>query len=158
MALTTTDRLKNGLVRRVRSVGELRTALVGGVHQNTASRRVRYPFLTYSEVSAPFIQDWGGSDNGGTREIRWLVDLTIWALNPVQAENLLLLLDGAFSGQRADKELQPFVVGQTVTLCRATGVRPPTGPERDDEGRRVFDRGITVEIWSTQPIPLSTGP
>lgn len=147
---TGTGPIKRGIVRLARSSGPLMTGLVGGIHQKLASRVVVYPYLVYAEVSAPFIRDWGTTATEGSREIRALYDLTVYATNPVEAENLDQLIDTLFDG--ADLELDPLVDGQRVTYCARVATLPGGGPDRDDEGKYMATVGGTYEIWTEQPI------
>lgn len=147
MAFTSTGPIKRGVVRRIRSDATLSAALVGGIHQRLAPRKIAYPFLVYDEVSAPMIDDWGTTEAGG-REIRALYDLTVYATNTVEAENLGQLVHDLFDG--ADIELDPLVDGQRVTLCRIASTLPDNGPERDDTGAYYAQIGHTVEIWTQQ--------
>lgn len=146
----TTAPLKNGIVRLVRSSSDLRTALVGGIHERLAPRRTKYPFMEFSEVSAPFFY----SSGGRLLEIHAMFDITVFSLNKVEAQNLDLLLARLFGSANADVDLDALVVGQHVILCHRIG-NTPTGPDRDDEGRRIVQFGGTYEIWSTQPIPVA---
>jgi hypothetical protein len=154
---TTSAPIKNAVVRRLRAT-DLKTALKGGFHQSLASRRTAYPFLTYQEISAPSADDWGSDVDGGVRTIFWLGDVVIWSVNPVQAENLLQLVVNALSNRYADKELQQYMVGQKVTRCVATAMTPASGSARDEEGRRVFSRGVTISIETVQSIPKGSPP
>lgn len=152
MALSTTRPIKNGIVRLIRSQPDLKAALVGGIHQRLGPRRLKYPFCVYSEVSAPFIYDWGAEGDQGKVTIKALYDISFFALNSVEAENLDSLCNDLFSGPNAPEDLQAFVVGQTVIYCRRT-VNMPTGPDRDDEGRRVVQFGGTYAIWTVHAVP-----
>lgn len=145
---TGTGPIKRAVVLRTRSDVTLAADLVGGIHQRLAPRKIVYPFLRYAEVSAPFIRDWG-TEAGGGREIRALYDLTIFATNPVQAENLLQRVDALFSDE--ESALDQLVDGQRVTLCSVIGTIPGNGPERDDTGAYFAQMGLTLEIWTTQP-------
>ena len=145
---TGTGPIKRAIVRRTRSDVTLAAALVGGLHQKLAPRKIVYPFFVYAEVSAPYIRDWGTGPGGG-REIRALYDLTIFATNPVQAENLLQRVDALFND--GESELDPLVDGQRVTQCSVVATVPGNGPERDDTGAYFAQMGLTVEIWTTQP-------
>lgn len=147
MAFTNSGPIKRGLVRRVRSLSSLTNALVGGIHQRVAPRKIAYPYLVYDEVSAPMFDDSGTGPAGG-REIRALYDLTIYATNAVEAENLGQLVYTLFDG--ADKELDLLVDGQRVTLCRIVGTLPDNGPERDDTGAYYAQIGHTIEVWTQQ--------
>jgi hypothetical protein len=147
----TTGPIKRGIVRFTRSNGTLKSALVGGIHERLAPRKVPYPFLVYSEVSAPLLFDWGTEADGGHVEIHSLWDLTIYSLKKVEAQNLDALLAGLFSSLSAAEDLAAFIPGQTVLLCRRTS-STPTGPGRDDEGQYLDQIGGTYEIWTDQPL------
>lgn len=147
MAFLSTGPIKRGVVRRIRSDVALANALVGGIHQRLAPRKIEYPFLVYDEVSAPMLDD-SGTGPGGGREIRALYDVTVFATNPVEAENLGQRVYTLFDG--ADIELDSLVDGQRVTLCRIAATLPDNGPERDDTGAYYAQIGHTVEIWTQQ--------
>ena len=157
MAPTTTAPIKNGIVRRLRSSTDLRTAIKGGIHERLAPKRVRYPFIVFSEAAAPMEYTWGSEADGGTREIHALYDISVFSLHKVEAQNLDSLIDGLFSGPSADLDLDEVVVGQHVILCRRTA-NMPTGPDRDDEGRRIVQFGGQYEIWTSQPMIEPTPP
>lgn len=144
----TTAPLKNGIVRLVRADPDLKAALIGGIHERVAPRKVPYPFMVFSEVSAPFFYSSGGRH----LEIHALFDITVFALKKVEAQNLDMLLARLFSSGSSDVDLQAFVTEQRVILCHRTA-NTPTGPERDDVGNRVVQFGGQYEIWSDQPIP-----
>lgn len=144
---TGTGPIKRGVVRRARSDVTLAAALTGGFHQRLAPRKIVYPFLVYDEVSAPFIQDWGNADGKG-REIHALYDITIYAKNAVEAENLGQLVDALFTD--AESELDQLVDGQKVINCSVISTLPDNGPERDDTGAYYARVGHTVEIWTEQ--------
>lgn len=154
MALTGADRILNGVVRLMRSSTSLRTTLKGGIHEDVAGRRVKYPLATYGKVSAPYVHDWGSNGNAGVREIHALVDISFWSLSKVEAENLDQLTDNLFSSSTSTEDLDAVVVGQTVFYCRRVGDLP-MGPARDNEGRRIVRDGGTYDIRTYQPIPLS---
>lgn len=142
--------IKRGIVRLARSNGPLKAALVGGIHQSLALREVPYPYLVYTQVSAPIIRDWGAGSNQGAREIRALFDLTVYAKDTVDAENVDQLIDNLFDG--ADRELDPLVDGQRVTYCARIASLPGGGPEKDDSGKPFASVGGTYEIWTEQSI------
>jgi hypothetical protein len=155
MTATGTGPIKRAIVRRLRSSGALRTVLVGGIHQHLARGKRSYPYVVYTEVTAPFIRDWGTGSDQGTREIHALYDIAVYASNPVEAENLDQLIDNLFDG--ADRELDPLVDGQRVTYCARVATIPAGGPQEDDEGRYYAQVGGTYEIWTEQQIsPVST--
>jgi hypothetical protein len=113
---------------------------------------VKYPYLLYSLVSAPFVRDWGSGNDKGQREIRALYDISALATNQVEANNLARLIDELFSSSTSEEDLNAVVDGQTVTYCDRVSALP-TGPDKDDEGRYYVQKGGTYEIWTVQPIP-----
>jgi hypothetical protein len=123
--------------------------LRGGIHEGLSSRQTKYPFLLFTEVSAPIYTDHGRTGDKGTREIKALYDISILASKQVQADNLLPLVDALFTD--AAQALDALVDGQTVYYCQRVGTMP-TGPDRDDEGRYYVQRGGTFEIWTWQPL------
>jgi len=149
--LTGTGPIKRGVVRLIRSNGPFEPPLRGGIHERLASKREKYPFIVYSAVSAPFVRDNGTAVDGGTREIRMLMDISVLASNQVDADNIDSTLDRLFSDQ--EEALGALVDGQTVILCHRVG-DTPAGPDRDEEGRYYVQKGGTYEIWTVQPIPL----
>lgn len=150
-ASLTTLPIKRGIVRMTRNNATLKSALVGGIHERLAPRKVRYPFMVFSEVSAPLIYDWGTGADGGHVEIHSLWDLTIYSSKKVEAQNLDVLLAELFGSLSAAEDLAAFIPGQTVMLCRRNS-STPTGPGRDDEGQYLDQIGGTYEIWTDQPL------
>lgn len=151
MAQSTTMPIKRAIVRLTRSNGPLASALIGGIHQRVAPRRVSYPFMVYSEVSAPWIHDMGDANGAIHREIHALYDISFFSENPVEAENLDLLAATLFSSPTSDDALQAFLPEQTVLICRRSS-NMPTGPDRDAVGKRIVQIGGTYEIWTDQAL------
>jgi len=147
----TTGPIKRGIVRMVRNDSTLKTAFVGGIHQRVGPRKIPYPFMVYSEVSAPLRYDWGTAADGGHVEIHALFDITVYSLKTVEAQNLDTLLAGLFGSLSAPEDLAAFIPGQTVMLCRRVS-STPTGPGRDDEGQYLAQIGGTYEIWTDQAL------
>jgi hypothetical protein len=157
MAITTSMPIRNGVVRRIRSNQSFTSRLRGGIHWALVPRRVRYPLVLYAEAVSPeYLWDWGADGHISTLEIHALLDITVVALNPVEAENLDGQLTSLFSGPFADVELDEFVDGQKVILCRRIG-NAGEGPTLDAEGRRVVQSGGQFEIWTTQRVTHSPG-
>jgi hypothetical protein len=153
-----TGPIERAIVRRVRQTDELKSALNkggprgGGIHQDIASRRERYPYFTYSLVTAPILYD-HGADNGttvndGTIEIHALYDLTFWSDRKVEAEDLDSILGNVLQ-RKEDLEVE----GQTVILLQRVGPSAANGADNDVEGRRYVRAGGTYEIWTVQPAP-----
>ena len=159
-SLSFTGPIDRGIIRKVRQTDALKEALRksnhgGGIHHDVASRKVPYPFFTYSLVTAPILLD-HGSDNGsvvndGTQEIRALYDLIFWSRSKVQADNLDSILANVLRGKE-DLEVE----GQTVIHLQRVGPAAANGADHDEEGRRYERSGGLYEIWTTQPVPSLT--
>jgi hypothetical protein len=149
MALTGTAPIERGIVRRLRSSVDVTGPLRGGIHERLSSRQVKYPYLVYQRVSAPIITDNGGAGSGGTREIRALYDILVYASNQAVAKRLDELIDNLFT-DHAD-ELSSLVDGQTVYYCQRIA-DAGIGPDRDTEDRYYVQQGGTYAIWTVQPI------
>lgn len=159
VSISFTGPIERAIIRKVRQTGELKSALDksnpergGGIHQDVASRRERYPYFTYSLVTAPIVYDHGAgngtTENEGTLEIHALYDLTFWSDRKVEAEDLDRIL-GNILQRKEDLEVE----GQTVILLQRVGPAAANGADNDVEGRRYVRIGGTYEIWTVQPIP-----
>jgi hypothetical protein len=138
MATSTSAAVKRAVVQKLRSSAPLVAALNGGIHESIAPRKVRYPFITYQLVAAPYDYDWTGVI------LRVLMDVTVFAENPVEANNIDQLIGGVLN------EAALAVDGQTTLLCRRVSDLP-TGPDVDGEGRRIYQIGGSYSIWTDQP-------
>ena len=138
MATTTSGPIKRAIVRALRANAPLVAAIKGGIHESIAPRKVRYPFVTYNLVSAPYGYTWG------SMEVYARFDVFIYAENPVEANNLDALVCGALN------EAELSVDGQSTLLCRRVG-DTPTGPDVDAEGKRIYQIGGEYSVWTTQP-------
>jgi len=138
MATSTSAHIKRAIVQSLRANAPLVAAIRGGIHETLAPRKVRYPFVVYDLISAPYSYTWGSS------EIKARFDVFVFAENPVEANNLDALVCGALN----DAELS--VDGQATLLCRRVADMP-TGPDVDAEGKRIYQIGGTYSIWTTQP-------
>ena len=136
---TTSAPIKRGLVAKLRSNATLKAAIVGGLHEGFAPEKVRYPFLTYNLVTAPYGDLWG------SRVIVALMDVFAFAANPVDANNvdqlILDTLDGAVL----------TVDGQTPLICRRVADLSGS-PQVDAEGKKIYQIGGSYEIWTDQPL------
>jgi len=135
---TTSAAIKRGLVRNARSSVALKAAIVGGIHEGFAPEKVKYPFMVYNLVTAPYANLWG------SRVIVALMDLTAFAENGVDANNVDQLICDAFDGTQFD------VDGQTTLICRRVADLPG-GPDVDSEGKKIYQIGGMYEIWTDQP-------
>lgn len=149
MALTDSGPILRGIARHLRTSAEIATFLRGGIHEGLSSRQVPYPYILYSEVSAPIRTDNGRTGDKGTREIDGLYDIRALASNQREAGTLAQLIDQLFTD--AEGALTTVVDGQTVWYCQRVGAAG-LGPNRDDEGRYYVDRGGTFRIRTVQPI------
>jgi len=136
---TTSTAIKRGVVRHARSDVPLKTAIVGGIHEGFAPEKVRYPFMVYNLVVAPYADLWG------SRVIVALVDMLSFAENGVDASNVDQLILNAFDGA------QLSVDGQTTLICRRIS-DIPGGPEIDSEGKKIYQIGGWYEIWTDQSL------
>jgi hypothetical protein len=137
MATTTSAAIKRAVVQKLRSSAPLVSALNGGIHESIAPRKVRYPFITYQLVAAPYDYDWTGVI------LRVLMDVSVFAENPVEANNIDQLIGEALN------EAALTVDGQDTLLCRRVADLP-TGPDIDSEGRRIYQIGGTYSVWTDQ--------
>jgi hypothetical protein len=135
---TTSAPIKRGIVRHARSDALLKTALIGGIHERFAPEKVKYPFMVYDIVAAPYASLWG------SRVIVTLVDLVVFAENGVDANNVDQLIFNVFDGA------QITVDGQTTLICRRVS-DIPGGPDIDSEGKKIYQIGGSYEIWTDQP-------
>jgi hypothetical protein len=145
--------IRYGLIRLIRSFSaDIVPPLRGGIHESVARRKVPYPFIILTEVSAPVVRDPGGEKNKGHVTIDALYDVIVTALKTVDADNIDKLLANRLSDHEDD--LQPFVVGQNVQRIDRVA-HPPTGPERDATGQWIVRRGGTYRIVTDTPIALT---
>lgn len=138
MATSTAAPIKRAVVQTLRASGALMAAIAGGIHEGVAPRKVRYPFIVYQMVAAPYDYTWG------TMLLRVTVDVSTYATNPVDANNIDALIAGALN------EAALNVDGQTSMLCRRVADLP-TGPDVDSEGKRIYQVGGSYLIWTDQP-------
>ena len=92
-----------------------------------------------SSSSAPYSRQWGGSI------IEALFDVSVYAENPVDANNVDALITAALD------EAVLVMDEQTNLLCRRVADLP-TGPDADNEGRRIYQVGGTYSVWAHQVI------
>ena len=136
---STSAPIKRGLVRHARANAPLKAALIGGIHEGFAPEKVRYPFMVYNVIAAPYGDLWG------SRVIVAIVDMSAFAENGVDAGNVDQLICDAFDGS------QFTVDGQSTLICRRTSDLPG-GPEIDSEGKRIYRIGGSYEIWTDQSL------
>lgn len=137
MAYASAAPVKRAVVQALRASPSLVAAIAGGIHEGIAPRKVRYPFIVYQLISAPYEYDWTGVI------IRATFDVSVYAVNPVDANNIDALIAGALN----DAELT--VDGQDSMLCRRVADLP-TGPDLDAEGRRIYQVGGSYSVWTRQ--------
>ena len=139
MATTTVAPVKRAVVQKLRASSPLVAAIAGGIHEAIAPRKVKYPFIVYQIVASSYEYDWTGM------QIHALMDVSTYAVNPVDANNIDALIAGALN----DAALT--VDGQVSLLCRRVGDLP-TGPDVDSEGKRIYQVGGTYSIWTDQSL------
>lgn len=139
MVTGTSGPIKRAIVQKLRASGPLVAAIAGGIHESIAPRKVKYPFLVYQLVAANYTYQWDGMQN------HVLCDITTWAENPVDANNVDALVAAALN------EAALAVAGQVTLLCRRIS-DTPTGQEIDSTGKRVYQIGGSYEIWTDQSL------
>lgn len=135
--MSTSAPIKRAIVQKLRATPALVAAIAGGIHEGIAPRKVEYPFIVYQLVSSPYAYDWSGA------MLQTTFDVSVFAVNPVEANNLDALITGALN------EAVLNVDGQTNLLCRRIADLP-TGPDVDAAGRRVYQIGGSYAIWTEQ--------
>lgn len=133
--MATVAPVKRAIVQTLRASGPIGTAIAGGINEGMAPRRVRYPFIVYQLVSSVRERQFDG------QQIQSMWDISVYAENPVDANNVDALVNTALD----DQELA--VDGQTTMLCRRVADLP-TGPDLDAEGRRIWQAGGTYSVWT----------
>jgi len=131
--------VKRALVQKLRASPALVSAIVGGIHEGIAPRKVRYPFVVYQLVSAPYRRQWGGVI------LEMLFDVSVFAENPVDANNIDALITTALD------EAVLVMDEQDSMLCRRVADLP-TGPDIDSEGKRIYQVGGSYSVWAHQTL------
>lgn len=137
MAVATSAPIKRAVVQKLRASPSLVSAIAGGIHEGIAPRKVRYPFIVYQLVAAPYRYNWTGV------VIEALFDVSVYAENPVDANNIDALIAGALN------EAVLVMGEQDSLLCRRVADLP-TGPDIDSEGKRIYQVGGSYSVWSNQ--------
>lgn len=137
--VTTSAPIKRALVQKLRASPSLVAAIAGGIHEGVAPRKVRYPFITYQLVSAVYNRQWGGVILEG------LFDVTVYAVNPVDANNIDALINAALD------EAVLVMDEQDSMLCRRVADLP-TGPDTDSQGKRIYQVGGSYSVWAHQTL------
>jgi hypothetical protein len=131
--------VKRAVVQKLRASPALVAAIAGGIHEGIAPRKVRYPFIVYTLVSSAYSRQWGGVI------LKALFDVSVFAENPVDANNIDALIAGALN------EAGLNIDGQNSLLCRRVADLP-TGPDIDSEGKRIYQVGGSYSIWTDQSL------
>ena len=139
MTIASVAPVKRAVVQVLRASPSLVSAIRGGIHEGIAPRKVRYPFIVYQLVAAPYSYDWTAMTT------KTLMDVSVFAENPVDANNIDALISAALN------EAVLAVDGQSNLLCRRVADLP-TGPDIDSEGKRIYQIGGTYSIWTDQPL------
>jgi hypothetical protein len=135
---TTSAPIKRAIVQKLRASPALVSAIAGGIHEGIAPRKIRYPFIVYQLVAAPYSYTWSGVI------LSPMFDVWVYAENPVDANNIDALINSALA------EAALNVEEQATMLCRRVADLP-TGPDIDSEGKRIYQVGGTYSIWTEQP-------
>jgi len=135
---TSSAPIKRAIVQKLRASPALVAAIAGGIHEGIAPRKVRYPFLTYQLVAAPYSYTWSAMF------LMVTIDVSVFAENPVDANNIDALIAAALN------EAVLAMDEQNSMLCRRVADLP-TGPDIDSEGKRIYQVGGSYSIWTEQP-------
>ena len=136
---TTSAPIKRSVVAALRSNATLKAASIGGFHEGFAPGKVRYPYITYNLVTAPYGDLWG------SRVIVALVDVFAFAKNPVDANNVDQLVLDVLDGATLD------VDGQSALICKRVADLPGP-PSLNSEGKKIYQIGGSYEIWTDQSL------
>lgn len=139
MVTTSSAPAKRAIVQAMRALSSLTSALNGGIHEGIAPRKVRYPFISYQLASSVYDYTFD------TAMLRMLFDISVFAENPVDANNIDALVSQALN------EAELTVSEQTSLLCRRVSDLP-TGPDIDSEGKRIYQVGGTYSVWTHQTL------
>ncbi len=139
MALVTSAPVKRAIVQTLRASPALVAAIAGGIHEGIAPRKVRYPFVVYQLIAAPYSYQWGGAIIEAT------FDVSVYAENPVDANNIDALITAALDEAVLNMDEQDSM------LCRRVADLP-TGPDIDSEGKRIYQVGGSYSVWAHQEL------
>ncbi len=139
MVTTSSAPAKRAIVQAMRALSSLTSALNGGIHEGIAPRKIRYPFISYQLASSVYDYTFD------TAMLRMLFDISVFAENPVDANNIDALVSQALN------EAELTVSEQTSLLCRRVSDLP-TGPDIDSEGKRIYQVGGTYSVWTHQTL------
>ena len=137
MAIASSAPIKRAVVQALRASTPLTDAIAGGIHEGIAPRKIRYPFIVYQLVAAPY------SYTSDAVLLQTMFDVWVYAVNPVDANNIDALISGVLN------EAELTVDEQTNLLCRRVSDLP-TGPDTDSQGKRIYQVGGTYSIWTAQ--------
>lgn len=137
MTIATSAPIKRAVVQALRASPSLTSAIAGGIHEGVAPRKVRYPFIVYQLVAAPYTY------TSDAVLLRTTFDISVFAVNPVDANNIDALIAGVLN------EAVLNVDEQDSLLCRRVADLP-TGPDIDSQGKRIYQVGGTYSIWTAQ--------
>lgn len=135
-ALTTTAPIKQALVRWLRATPNWSTTVIGGLHQNPAPVKTKYPFASYSFVPSTRDYQFDGM------QINVPVDVFAFAENSVDAENI----DSLIAARLQDAQIT--VTGQVLLYCRR--IADVSLPQDDNRGRRIYQIGGTYLLMTDQ--------
>lgn len=137
--LATSAPVKRAIVQKLRASPALVSAIAGGIHEGIAPRKIRYPFIVYQLIAAPYTRLWGGVIIEAT------FDVWVYAENPVDANNIDALISAALD------EAVLVMDEQDNMLCRRVADLP-TGPDIDAEGKRIYQVGGSYSVWAHQAL------
>lgn len=134
-AAPTSGPLKKVLVRTMRENVPIATAAVGGIHEGfNNSDEISYPYITYQLVSAPIVRAWGSA------MLMAAFDIVVRGTDPVGVNSLDTLITALLDGSS-------LAVPGLYTLIVQREEELPLPPERDAEGKKLYQNGATYSFW-----------
>ena len=140
---STTAKIKQALVAKMRADNPIKTAAVGGFHQGFAPLNTKYPFVAHNLVGAPRTRTWGPA-TGRDLVIEAAYDIAVWSDDSVGAENLDMLIADLLDEQSLT------VDGQSTLIVRR--VADLESEDFGEEGQKIYRVGGTYMIWTDQSI------
>lgn len=131
----TSGPLKQAIYRAMKDREAIDNAAVGGIHEGfNNSDKIKYPFITYQLVAAPLSRFWGST------VLAAAFDIVARGLDPVEVNSLDSLITDELDGSE-------LAVTGLATLIVRREEELPLPPERNAEGKKIYQNGATYSFW-----------
>lgn len=131
----TSGPLKQALLKKLLANNQIAVAAVGGIMEGiNVADTITYPYVVYSLAFAPIIRMWGSS------MLLAGFDIVVRGPNPVEVNSL----DALITAELDDSTLT--VTGLDTLIVRREE-ELPLAPERDAEGKRIYQNGANYLVW-----------